>query len=179
MTIYEVHTNLNPEHLNEVGREVFTLWSEFALGLTALGGKMIHHPTGRYASSLRYRRTGRSVVTIMADEKIAPEANWIEEGHKPIDQLKSLDPGRTYPMHRGTQFHYVGGGAKGARMWAQSKESGFTGLASTPADGVPRGAHNSSGTGPAWTIPAMPAYAPAKILAELIEARYGARAVIH
>lgn len=179
MTVYEVHTDLPPDKLNEVGREIFTMWSEFALGLRELGGKMIHHPTGRYASSLRYLHFKESVVTIMADTKIAPEAAFIESGHRPINLLEKLTAGRTYPMHRGTQFSYVGGGAKGKRMWAEARASGFNGFATTPADGIPIHGENSSGTGPAWTIPAMPAYSPALILAELLQAAYGRAQVRH
>lgn len=170
--VIDVMTDLDPDQLSVVGREVMSRWVAFALGHEGLGGAWIHHPTGRYASSIQYKKTGVATVLIVANTKIAPEAEWIEYGHAKINMLQHLAWGRTYPMHRGTQFSYVGGGKRGRRMWAQARESGFNGYATTPADGVPRGA-NSSGTGPAWTIPAMPIYAPAEVLADLVEAQYG------
>jgi hypothetical protein len=168
--VYEVWTNLDPEKLNDVGREIFQMWFDFALGHQDLGGKHIAHPTGRYASSLQYRRWGRARVSIVANEKIAPEAVWIEEGHAAVNMLEKLTLGRKYPMHRGTEFSYVG--ANAPKMWASARESGFSGYARVPADGIARGP-NTSGRGPAWTVPEMPAYAPAKILADLIRAQYG------
>lgn len=170
--IYDVETDLNPSQLTRVGREIMALWVAFALGHEQLDGKMLHHPTGRYASSIQFRQIGFARVMVMANTGIAPEALTIERGHQAINMLQHLAWGRLYPMHRGTQFAYVGGGARGRRMWAQARETGFNGFARTPYDGTARGA-NTSGTGPAWTVPAMPAYSPAKILADLVRETYG------
>ena len=174
--VYDVFTDLDPDRLNEVGRETFLKWLDFATGLSELGGRRIAHPTGRYASSIRYRRFGQSRVAIVADESVAPEANLLETGHGPVDLLGKLHPGRTYPMHRGTggAGPYVGGGARAPKMWAMARAAGFSGFATTPGSAAARGPTNTSGTGAAWTIPAMPAYAPAQILADLVRERYGA-----
>jgi hypothetical protein len=174
--VIEVVTDLDPERLNAVGLEIFRKWIEFAMGGGMLGGRRIMHPTGRYASSIRYKRYGQAHVAIIADESVAPEALILEIGHGPIDLLTKLAAGRTYPIHRGAQGAYLGGGARGKRMWAQARAAGFSGFATTPTSIADRGPANTSGTGPAWTIPAMPAYSPAHILAELVRQEHGARA---
>lgn len=173
--IFDVFTDLDPEHLNKVGHEIFLKWLDFATGMTELGGKRIANPTGKYASSIRYRRYGAARVAIVADENVAPEARILETGHKPIDMLEHLAMGTAYPIHRGTggAGAYVGGGERAKKMWAAARRAGFSGFASTPNSRAGRGPANSSGTGPAWTIPAMPAYSPAFILAELVRQQYG------
>ena len=169
--VYDVHTSADPATLNDIGIEIFRLWVEFALGARRLGGKMIAHPTGRYAASLSYRRYGESRVAIIADERIAPEAGILETGHGRVDLKQKLQMGRTYPMHRGTMGAATPGmsvrapGGKVSRishrgaagMWATARESGFAGFATVGTAG--------------WIIPAMPAYAPARILAHLAALR--------
>lgn len=175
--VFDVFTDLDPDHLNKVGHEIYLKWLDFATGMTELGGRRISNPTGKYASSIRYRRYGASRVAIVADENVAPEARILETGHKPIDMLEHLAMGAVYPMHRGTggAGAYVGGGARAKKMWASTRAAGFSGFASTPNSRGARGASNTSGTGPAWTIPAMPAYSPAFILAELVRQAHGVK----
>src|SRR5579872_6206199 len=42
--VYVVETDLDPERLNEVGLEVFRLWTAFALGAQEINGKVIADP---------------------------------------------------------------------------------------------------------------------------------------
>lgn len=166
--VYDVYTDLPPDELNAVGRHVFKLWLDFALGRSELGGRRLLHPTGRYASSIEFRQTGRSRVAIVADENVAPEAGILETGHGAVDLLQKLTPGRVYPMHRGTggAAPVIATGRGARRVWAAVRAAGFSGYATVPR-ARRAGARNTSGRGPAWTIPPMPAYAPARILAQL------------
>jgi len=166
--VYDVITDLNPAALNAVGQEVYRRWLDFALGRDSLGGRRIMHPTGRMASAIEFQQRGQSRVAIIADENIAPEAGILETGHGAIDLLQKLTPGRTYPIHRGTgdAAPQIASGRGARRIWASVRAAGFSGYAT-----VPRfrraGSRNTSGRGPAWVIPPMPAYSPAHILAEL------------
>lgn len=169
--VYDVMTNLDPNQLNQVGLEIFAKWTEFALGGLQLGGKRVLYPTGKYAASLHYRRYGMTRVAIIADEKYAPEARMLETGHRPVDLLQHLTPGRAYPMHRGWAMGVIMG-KPGRRLWAKRRASGFTGFARVPHQRAP-GKFNTSHTGPEWTIPAMPAYSPARILRDLVQAKFG------
>lgn len=168
----DIYTDLDPQALNDVGMAIYAKWVSFAMGKTSLGGSKIMHPTGKMASAISYRRLGVYKVAIVLDEKAAPEGAILESGHDRIDMLAHLVPGKTYPMHRGT------GGAKpilsgksqsrSRNIWAAVRAGGATGYARTPSDPSKRGASNTSGTGPAWTIPSMRAYSPAQHLADLI-----------
>ena len=180
--VYEIVTDLAPDELNAAGLDVFRMWVNFALGRTDLNGLRIKHPTGRMAASIK-RQATPSVVTIMADEGQATEARWLEEGHARYDMLAHRDKypvGRRVPMRRGP---FAGGGLAGARairknpkIWAQIRRGGTNfGMPIVPGE-RPDG-NNTSGLDLAWVIPAMPAYSPAKNLAELIAAdsKYKAR----
>jgi hypothetical protein len=156
--------------------KTFELWLAFALGQASLGGNRIIHPTGRYAASLHYKKFGFSKVAIIADERYAPEARILETGHAAVDLLTKLQPGRAYPMHRW-------GGWKapittplsrrrGKRLWAVARAQSESGFARVPK--TRRAAKmNTSGTAAEWIIPAMPAYAPGRILRNLLEQTYG------
>lgn len=160
---YVVRTNLPPEQVNRVGLEIFAKWVEFARGMTTLGGRRLVYPTGRYASSIRFEKTGEASVAIIADEEIAPEALFLETGHGPIDLKTKLQHGRAYPMHRplggtpGTTLRRTGAGPAKPSMWAEVRAAGSSGFASigpnSPAD--------------SWIIPAMAAYNPASFLASM------------
>jgi len=168
-TVYEVKTNLPPEAVNALGLEIFTAWVEFAMGQRAVDGKMLAYPTGRYASSISYRREGEATVAIIADEAVAPAARWIEEGHGEVDLKAKLEWGRGYPMHREQLSRPVaglrrrGGGMADGKpsMWATARAADVHGFASigpdSPAD--------------SWIIPAMPAYHPARTFAALARAQ--------
>lgn len=167
-TVYNVHTDLPPELLDEVGRMIFKMWVDFALGNASIGGHTLDHPTGRYASSIEYKRYGKSRISIQTDDEMAPEAEWIENGHGAID-YKVRFPGRTFPMHRGAEDHYgsagygdpVLSGSRRKSIWATVRASGFAGFATVPTEVT---AENQN----SWIIPAMPAYSPAFHLSELI-----------
>ena len=160
---YVVRTTLDPTTVNRIGLEIFAKWVEFARGMTTLGGRKLVYPTGRYASSIRFEKTGEASVAIIADEEIAPEALFLETGHGPIDLKTKLQHGRAYPMHRprgvtpGTSLRRVGAGPAKPAMWADVRSAGSSGFASigpnSPAD--------------SWIIPPMPAYAPAAALAAM------------
>jgi hypothetical protein len=172
--VYDVYTDLAPDELNQVGREVFALWVGFALGFRQIGGRRVMHPTGRYASAIHYERTGVSKVAIIADADMAPEAQILETGHKAVNLLEKLQRGRTYPMGRAGGMPFVGAGPRARAIWAEARHAAFPGFATVPT-GKPRNPMNTSGTGPAWTIPAMAAYSPAKILADLVKEKYGSK----
>src|SRR5690348_13237168 len=97
---YVIRTNLDPKMVNAIGLIVFAKWLDFALGRTMLNGRRLVYPSGRYASSISYRKEGESTVAIVADEGFAPEAGILEQGHGPVDLKTRLQHGRAYPMHR-------------------------------------------------------------------------------
>ncbi len=160
---YEVQTDLPAWAVSQISLEIFRMWVNFAQGAETLGGRRIMYPTGRYASSIRSQALGVATVAIAADEDVAPEAAWIESGHKPYDMKKALMRGRGYPMHRMpgagpgglARTGYTGPISSRKTMWAAARGSEFNGFASigpnAPAD--------------SWIIPAMPAYSPALNLA--------------
>lgn len=147
MTEYVVQTDLPPEYLTKVGIQIYKEWLEFALGHHALEGKTLKHPTGRYAASLKFQQLGEATVAIIADEDLAPEAAILETGHGEFDLKTKFQKGRRYPMHRGS-----GISGMAPAVWAQSRSAGFTGYARVGDEG--------------WILPPMPAYSPAKILAD-------------
>lgn len=147
---YVVKTNLPPNLLSELTVAVFHEWVRFASGNASLNGRKIMHPTGRYAASIQYQGSSDgSAVAIFADESIAPEAGILETGHAQFDLKTKFAAGRAYPMHRGGAF----AAGRGGKVWAEAREGGFTGFAKVGATG--------------WILPEMPAYSPAKIMADL------------
>lgn len=169
-----VYTDLDPQALSDVGLRAFQLWVAFALGEDDIGGKVLKHPTGRYASSISFRRYGQSHVAIISDEKLAPEGVILEKGHGAIDLKNYLRRGRAYPMHRGGagEWGSAGYGApvlaataaarrtgKRRNIWGQVRAAGFSGFASVGKTG--------------WVIPPMPAFSPAQHLSDLIKQHYG------
>lgn len=154
-TDYQVYTNLDPQTLTLVGKEIFKKWAQFALGKTPLGGHTLESPTGRYASAISFRQYGASHVAIIADEKKAPEAAILETGHRSVDLKQYLNQGQSYPMHRATPNFsptLAKMSKKSTAMWAMGQS--FTGFARVTDVG--------------WVIPAMPAYSPAKHLVDLM-----------
>lgn len=169
---YDIWTDHPPETLTDIGLAIYAKWLGFALGKETLNGKRIKHPTGRYASSIFFRQESPTKIAIFADESIAPEAEFIEHGHRSIDLKRTGLAGRTIPLHRGEVGAYGSAGygpaivssAAGARagnVWAVPKSQGMTGFRR-----VPRPENAKSAT--AWVIPAMTAMEPAKILSDLI-----------
>jgi hypothetical protein len=180
---YTVHTNLNPEQLTEVAMETYRQWLAFALGQFSIGGKTLAHPSGRYAASISWRRTGAASVAIIADESTTPEAGWIEEGHAAFDIRAKMLKGRPFrripirkdgslPANSTPQIieNRLGGrlSKPQAKIWATPRPAvdavRWVTMSSNPRNGKGQ---------PAWIIPAMAPYAPAKILSDLIAKQYG------
>lgn len=168
--LYTIHTNLDSEGVNRVGLAIFAEWLSFALGQSALGGKMLAYPTGRYAASLQYKTIGEATVAIIADEKTAPEAAILETGHMSFDMKTRLIAGKPYRMHRrigsnkltrALGLRRIGAGPPSLhpRMWAQVRNMTNTGFASFGPNSDPD----------SWIMPAMPAYAPALLLSRMAE----------
>ena len=171
---WTVDTDLDPETVTAVGLEIFKAWVDFAMGKSDLGGKRIMHPTGRYASAIQFKKTGIARVAIIVNETTAPEAGILETGHKAIDlkQIAALQ-GRSLPMHRGQKGSYgsagygppaLGGGKRGAKMWAKSRAQGFTGFARVPT-------HITAENADSWIIPPMAAYSPSGFLVDMLRSR--------
>jgi len=193
VTSYSIHTNLDPQQLTKVAVEVYKHWLEFALGRVSIGKGVLKHPSGKYASSISWKRTGQYQVTIIADTDIAKEGEWIENGAgsfnlkdimlaqkskvgkdgyryrtvmMPPDQDNDLGAGAM--LSAGPVESFVTGSKNGqhvkksfAKMWAKPiKRTRFKTMTDKP------------GSSP-WVIPARPAYAPAKILSQLLQQEYG------
>lgn len=169
-----VHTDLDPQALTDVGVMVYLKWVSFAMGQSDIGGKVLMHPTGRYASSISFKQFSRSHIAIISDEKFAPESVFLEKGHGSIDLKRYLLRGHSYPMHRGGIGEYgsVGYGqpifaatarsrriGKQRGMWGAVRAQGFSGFASVGETG--------------WVIPPMVAYSPAQHLSDMIRNWFG------
>ncbi len=192
MVEYSVQTDLDPQALTQVAIDTFKIWLAFALGQSDLGGKTrtLMHPSGKYASSISWRKTGESEVAIIADESVAPEANWIESGRSAFSiKAAMLGKGKTKISKAGYRYRFIPFTAnaptpkfnmssiitnsKGGRlpirsvkMWAKaSANRGYKGGA------VMTDKPGSS----TWISPPMPAYSPAKILSDMIREGYGVK----
>ena len=166
--IYAVRTDLDPAGVNRVGLAIYAAWVEFALGHTALAGRKLMYPTGRYAASISFKQENESTVAIMADEGVAPEAAIIEEGHGAVDLKTKLVQGKTYLMHRkqgatkagaAQGLKRTGGGPGGLspRIWGEVRSSEANGYASIGPNSAPD----------SWIIPPMQAYSPALVLSSM------------
>ncbi len=168
-TIWDIKTDMDPETLTLVGKAIMARWIAFAMGSAALGGRVLMHPTGRYASSIRFMKTGEASIAIMAVvSKDNPEANILETGHAEHDLKEDFAQGTALPMFRGSGDTYWGGRGYAApilnrgplarknNVWAAVRQQGTTGFARVGATG--------------WIIPAMKAYSPAGHLVELLRA---------
>lgn len=189
----EVFTDLNPDELTEVAVETYRLWLRFALGEKSIGGRTLAHPSGRYAAAISWRRKGRSTIAIIADEQLAPEALWIEDGHSPADILSAMLSGgkvsadghryRRVSLKAGTgrggqaapmsgldmnaitTSSATGGGASPMfkTMWAERRDGAEPDRVRTMTD-RPGAAK--------WQVPAFAPYAPAAILADMLRRDY-------
>lgn len=145
--IYNVKTNLGPGELNRLALEIYKQWVAFALGERDLGGRTLKFPTGKYAASIKIRKDSDSSYCVFADDSL-PEAGILEVGHPRFDLKTKFQKGRAYPMHTGA----LGGRGE---LSGTAGYTNFNGYASIGP--------NSTG----WILPTMPAYSPAKILAQL------------
>ena len=170
MKSYDVWTDLPPDQLTEIGMIIAKHWIAFAMGEETLNGYRIQNPTGRYASSITVTSDAPNHVAIMADEDLAPEARWLEEGHGRYD-MKSQFPGRTFPMHRGAGAPILNSTFAGHanNVWATPRAEGFNGFARVPVTITPENQDS-------WIIPAMPAFSPAQYLAQYAQSAVNATA---
>jgi hypothetical protein len=192
MKVYDIYTDLDPDQLGNVAAETYYTWLMFAIGKTDIGGKTLKHPSGRYASAISWRRTGRARISIIADEGAVPEVGMIEDGSPAIDlKAKMLTPDKSKRSKDGYLYRtlylrpdqwreapQIGmdsivsafGGERLAsrlgRLWAQPRPN------VDPKSRGPFTMTNKPGSSP-WRIPAMPAYAPAAILAQQLQSQYG------
>lgn len=172
MQIYDVYYDGPKSDINDIAVKIAKIWIAFALGKQDIAGHRVEHPTGRMASAIKVERKGTNIVAIVADEDVAPEAGILESGHPMIDLKNALIGGRAYPMHRGEEGiwgsagygkPYVGSpfAARSRSMWAKARSQGYTGVAVVPKEITAQNATS-------WIIPAMPAWSPAKHLADMI-----------
>lgn len=201
--MYEVYTDLDPEALTDVAAMVYRAWLAFALGQGEIGGQVLKHPSGRYAASMSWKKTGEAAVAIIADETIAPEAGWIEEGKTSADMKAAmLGKGNTRTSKAGYRYRVIpmrrdattpsadilgdivttkAGETlpvRAARMWARPRwRSNPSSRRTVPPGIVPSPfvtMTDKPGSSP-WVVPAMPAYSPAAILADIIRRETAAR----
>ena len=197
MTAYTIHTDLDPEQLTNVAVEVYRHWLQFALGRVSIGSHYLKHPTGKYASALSWKKTGEYQVTIMADSSIAKEVESIETG-APAYDLKSAmlgrkskiaadghryrvvkmpsyldkDPGAGVMLNAGSLEDIIKTTSMGqsvkksfAKIWGKrAARTKFRTMSDKPGAA-------------SWVIPARPAYAPAKILSDLLNREYNSNPV--
>lgn len=163
---YAVVSDAPSEVLKDAALWVFTEYMKFALGLRDIQGYRIKNPTGRLASAARIETDGMNKWAVIVDEKIAPEAEWIEKGHRSVD-LKTKPgfwKGRHLPLHRaGGQAYAKGHSVPGYRghigNWtvAAYRENDFSGMATVGTTG--------------WVIPPMKASHALQILNRMAAAR--------
>lgn len=175
--VYDVWTDASREDIEAVALEIFKDWLAFAEGKAAIGGRLLMHPTGRYASSLRMDMDDHHVA-IIADEEVAPEAAFLEVGHGSYD-LKQQLHGAEYKhikMRRGggeyarvvpnavaaaprTGPRFMRG--FGPALYASRRARYGTGMTGK------KWATMSENSDPdSWILPPMPAYQPGWLLAE-------------
>lgn len=186
----DVYADIPTKQLNAINLAVFKAWSEFAMGQRRIGGRRIQQPTGVYASSLRMETPGKNHVAVISDEGIAPHSKFLETGHRAFSMLDHLTPGGRYPITRTrfmqsaaspTRFAVNPSTGRRARTGSGLVRGGhfvptMTGIVRTPIDrSSVAGRTNTSGRGPAWTVPAMPAYSPARLIAALFSRRVSDR----
>ncbi len=191
--VYDVHTNLDPQQLTALAAETYRVWLNFALGKQEIGGHTLQHPTGQYAAALSWKRTGVASIAIIADESV-PQVGWIEYGRAGADikaaMLQGVTPGkdgyrsRVVPIRPAepenkpsmSAADIVSASNKGglpsgvAAVWATKRPdtdpaSNWVTMSDNPnahAKGVD-----------SWKVPAMPAYAPAAVLADLLRSVAG------
>ena len=186
--VFDVQTDLQPEALTEVAIETFRKWVSWSLGKNIKGLWTLVHPSGRYAASLSWKRTGIASIAIIADESIAPEVDWLERGHPAFSiKEKMLGKGNTKISKEGYRYRVIpmrgtqvtpsfnvdklksgrNGGklpTKAASMWLQARQNIGSDRFATMSDKP-----GSSG----WIIPPMAAYSPAAILADQLRKQYG------
>lgn len=178
----DIFSDDDPAELNAVTMAIFKVWTEWSLGQRALGGRRLRQPTGTYASALRVEMDGKNHAAVFVDTSVAPYAEALETGHRAFSMLDYMAPGQRIPIHRtgfiqgaiGLRYSInpTTGKASRARSSGLYRAgrfvSGLYGIVRVPSSAT---GSNTSHTGPAWTVPAMAAYAPARIIASLFGRR--------
>jgi hypothetical protein len=190
--VYDIFTDLDPDQLGNVAAETYYQWLMFSVGKTDIGGKTLKHPSGRYASALSWRNTGRNTVAILADEDTVPEVGIIEDGSPAIDlKAKMLTPDKAKRSKDGYLYRTL---YLRPDQWREAPSIGMDSVVSAfggerlagrlgkiwaqprpyvdPKSRGPFTMTNRPGGSP-WRIPAMAPYAPAAILAQHLQAQYG------
>ncbi len=182
MSRIDIFSDGDPAELNAVSLAIFRVWSEWSLGQRALGGRRLRQPTGTYASALRIEMDGKNHAAVFVDTSVASHAEALETGHPAYSMLDYMTPGQRIPIHRtgfvpgaaGLRYSVnpVTGKASRARSSGLYRAgrwvAGLYGIVRVPRAASGR---NTSNTGPAWTIPAMPSYAPARHIAAMFGQR--------
>lgn len=192
MKTYDIFTDLDPEQLGNVAAETYYTWLMFSVGKTDIGGKTLKHPSGRYASAISWRKTGRYRVSIIADEDAVPEVGLIEDGSPEVDlKVKMLTPEKSKRSKEGYLYRTL---YLRPDQWREAPMIGLDSIVSAfggerlasrlgkmwagprpfvdPKSRGPFTMTNKPGGSP-WRIPAMAPYAPAAILAQQLQERYG------
>ena len=184
---YYVKTALSPEEIGEAAMETYRMWVEFAVGRRALGGpggRLLRHPTGDYASAIQWK-VGMRTAEIWTEEgpKEHPSVRPIEYG-RPETELKPYMLGggkntrmdseghlyRIIPLKNDESTEQLVPGMSGSAMKmlsVETKERRFGNVRFRTMSDRP-------GSAP-WIIPAMKPYAPAEILARMLEQQFGKR----
>lgn len=192
MIVYDVYTDLDPDQLTQVAMETYRMWLEFALGRDSLIGKSLVSPTGRYAASLSWKRTGVAQVSVIADEKVAPEAVWIETGTAGADMKQMLYDRFKINEKTGLAYRVIPIRPDNDPTRLSFNPASIVGTSSGKGERLPAGQQKmwavqratvdpnshfvtmrSDSVG--WQIAPMPAYAPGAILKAMLENEYGTR----
>ena len=197
---FPIQSNLDPDELSDVLLETFRLWTDFALGKRAIGGKILKYPSGRYAAAITAKKdeNGRT-VGIYVDDSVegAKEARIIEHGHVAVNlkdyMLRSAKVSKDGYRYRRINLRQapisplqalsnisVGGGfvSRGPkhslRSFSKSLGRMWAGNYGSAYGSNWRVMTDAPGSSP-WRIPAMPAFSPARQLRDLLGSKYGRR----
>ena len=194
MTDYTVHTNANPQQLGLIAADTYKQWMEFALGHKEIGGKKLMHPSGKYAASISWQRQGTYQVVIVADDTVAPEGKWIEDGISGFSIKQKMLAKYSKINAKGERYRIIPmppypdkdkpndmlNGNSLADFITKYNPNGQRvrrNIARMWGKPIKRTSFRTMRDGPgaaAWYIPDRPAYAPAKHLADLLKNQYGA-----
>ncbi len=176
--LYEVKTDMNPDMLTGVALRVYRKWVQFALGRTHLGGHILKHPSGKYAASIQWRRTGTATIEIFSE---APIAEMMETGRpsysmkKMLRKMKGKNAYRIIPLGGGREQTSMYTAAAMASL-SKAESTAFRGAGKmwvTPSKYSPSGVKfrtmsNKPGSA-SWRIPRFKPYTPVKFLLQLMK----------
>ncbi len=186
VNLYEIQTDMDPNQLTGVALRTYRKWIAFALGRTSLGGHKLRNPTGSYAASIQWRRTGSATIEIFTD---SPVGEMLEHGRPSYSMKSMLGSGNTKISKAGYRYRTIPIGqsrvlnnlqtnyamsllrgsdnalmAKAGKMWLTQSKVKVTGKAAETKLVTMSDKPGSA----SWQIPAFRPYAPAKCLADLL-----------